>query len=252
MMLAIQQMSTGKPRTVLSVFFFAGFLPFLALVYSTSYSNPPHLQLAVRAGASSFDTSSPTSRGSIVLSDSKASGGGNGDRGEKEPSTEPSRGGDTKDEQTHLSSPPSRFVDSKLSPRLTYAVVIDAGSTGSRVSVYRVYYQEGRCHGGLGKATVRMPAVAVRRIGPGIALYAKRLHGRKSHSHAGEIVEEGVRTHDSLPGESVPSRRKSPSAQVSFLGERNQDDSAHDCRVLFLRRGATAPPTIMTVIHHTW
>ncbi|PHJ22560.1 nucleoside-diphosphatase [Cystoisospora suis] len=204
MMLAMQQVSAGKPRTVFSISFFAGlFLASLALVYFTSYSKAPYLQLGVRAEASSFNTSSPSSSGSTVLSDSQP-GAKNDGEGEKEDSTKLSRAGDTKNDQTNTPSPPSRSVGFEASPRSTYAVVIDAGSTGSRVSVYKVHYQEGRCHGGLGKATVRMPAVAVRRIGPGIALYAKRAHGRKSHSYD-EVVEGGERKHDACLEASAPS-----------------------------------------------
>ncbi|PFH37981.1 hypothetical protein BESB_003220 [Besnoitia besnoiti] len=80
-----------------------------------------------------------------------------------------------------VASPP---IETKIE---LYAVVLDAGSTGTRVCVYRVLFQENKCHGGLGQATVQVPALVSRRIGPGIALYAERQQGRKSQDRATSI-----------------------------------------------------------------
>lgn len=252
-------MSRGKPRddVILLCFVAPLLLPFLALVFFISHAHTTNPQLVAgvetpHPSASSLSSEEKTVPPGSVSDRPNDIGDGAAHPPEEEVSSTSSKSASaSSSRQSLLSSlsvtstfptesegedPSLSAADgirkTRTSPeaplplsrdlvrRLIYAVVIDAGSTGSRVAVYQVFYQEGQCHGGLGKATVRMPAVAVRRVGPGIALYAKRAQGRKSRPHEGPIEGEGKEAKAAtLPGQTAHSKRsspRSPTAQVSL------------------------------------
>ncbi|KFG65257.1 Nucleoside-diphosphatase [Toxoplasma gondii RUB] len=77
-----------------------------------------------------------------------------------------------------------------------YAVVLDAGSTGTGVFVYNVVHEEDKCHGGLGRVTVQVPALASGSVRPGISAFAKGQENGHSRGHAAfpdELLEEKQR-----------------------------------------------------------